>query len=138
MCRLGLAELGLQDEGVGNRDAFAARKSGNDLDRAVVRATSRDFPGLEAAVAAHEHDLLAFHDLQCRLRDHDADALLLERNFGSHKGPGSPGTLWIVEGGDHARAAGVLVEQGADEHDLRLQPRSRCAGEEGHPLALAQ
>ncbi len=64
MLGFGLAELGLENEGVADRDGLSGKQAGNDLDGTVVLAAGGDLADLEAALVAHEHHALAVDGLQ--------------------------------------------------------------------------
>src|SRR5262245_6725985 len=66
-----LAQLGLQNEGIADRDGFAGKQTGKDFDGAIVFASDGDLPGLEAALVAHERDAFAIDHLQCGFWNND-------------------------------------------------------------------
>src|SRR3954454_1550904 len=118
---VGLAELGLEDECVTERDALAGLKTCDDLGDPAVVAAGFHGARLEAFRGADKDHRLAFYGLDRRAGYDDVGALGLQRNVGGNEGAGPPQRCGILDQSHDARRMGVLVEQRVDQHDRALR-----------------
>src|SRR5882757_1167 len=114
----GLRQFRLQRERVRNGHGFAGREPRNDLDGLAIALAEDNVTLLEPVLGADEHGLAALDRLDGTERRDDGDRALIDRDRSGDERSGPPAAVGILDGRDDARGPRILVEQGADEHDL--------------------
>ena len=115
---LGLAELGLEDERVGGRDAFPC---GKPLLTSACRASCLPTSTLRASkpsAVRTNTTLSPFSDCKADLGTTIAAGASIGRNLRRDERPRPPPPGGVVDRGNYTGGAGILVEQRADEHDV--------------------